>query len=238
MEDLENKITALTSENSALKGEVAHLQHIIKQMTHKSEGNQSAIATCNKSVAVKPSPTSRNAQAGIYLLIVLFSLGLLVNVAGHGHGNALRIGGDALRVHEPIPRASRRDTSPVMNLLDRSEKRGDSHHMVDEWEVTDDMDPEEFVSDHSLKRTAPEEDDDEDEDQLPTSYKRARIRAADVDSEGEDDHEELTDDNPVAIALLVPPHPRHHPPEVSRMMSSFLNSNHRTLNVHVWPLSR
>lgn len=231
MEDLESKINALTSENTALKGEVAHLQHIIKQITKQEESPTNN--NCNTSiisshrVALRVSP-SRNAQAGICLLIVLFSLGLLVNVAGHGQGNGLR-------VNEALPRA-RRDAPPVVHLMD-SDKGGEKNQMVDMWEDADDFDLDE-VSDHGMKRKSEDENEEDDESLLPTHHKRARIRLPVANEEEDEEHEEHEDEGPVAVALLVPPHPRHHPPEVSQVMSSFLNNNHRVLNIHVWPLSR
>jgi len=241
MEDLESKLNALTTENSALKGEVAQLQHIIKQITaNKQEGtntntNNNIFPSINNRVALaRASPPSRNAHAGICLLIVLFSLGLLVNVSGHG--SALRINYESLRMNEALPR-TRRDSTAIGSLMDTSEKQGEKNQIDELWESdSDDMDPGEVHSDHGMKRMAPEEE--EEEDCLPNNHKRTRTRAPGVDISEEAEHEEMGNENPVAIALLVPPHPRHHPPELSQVLSSFHGGNHRILNVHVWPLSR
>jgi len=237
MEDLETKVNALTTENTSLKGEVAQLQNIIKQMRQQqdSNSNNSACVPATRHI----SPPSRNAQAGICLLIVLFSLGLLVNVVGNGN-----ILSRAALPSNDFPRPRRE--SPLITLVDTSNNEEHNLNGVDKvpsplvWDDDSDMD-DEVVSTQGTKRINPDDDDEED-DQEPDAFNHKRVRIREdplpiVETSGiveESEMWNLNTDDPVAIALLIPAHPRQN--GLSHLTSSL--SSFGNLNVHVWPLSR
>lgn len=206
MEELETKVTSLTSENSALKTEVAQLQNIIKQMNARQQQQQL-------------SRPSRNAQAGICLLIVLFSLGLFVNVAGGNGGNSIA------RVRRDNTQLISFVNSPGNSVPNTPSPRG--------WDRSDDSDSSDEEVKKTFKRMAP--DDEKEGERGERATKRTRNEQLEIISdshqgerqeEREDDTMEVLPEETNGIAVIFP----GSPPS--------LTQDYRVLNIHVWPLTR
>eukprot|EP00026_Physarum_polycephalum_P006008 Phypoly_transcript_06048.p1 GENE.Phypoly_transcript_06048~~Phypoly_transcript_06048.p1 ORF type:complete len:529 (+),score=131.75 Phypoly_transcript_06048:178-1764(+) len=87
IDELERKVNALVSENSGLREEVGHLNDVLKQVAG-TEGESATKAPLSRAEIMKAISSSNGTQsssqarkyAGVCLLVVLFSLGLFLNV--------------------------------------------------------------------------------------------------------------------------------------------------------------
>jgi hypothetical protein len=156
IDDLEGKVSTLMTENAALKEEVLSLQHAIKQLTtgqNTPRVSTDAPSRITNSLTPHQRPTHpiRNTQAaGVCLLIVFFSLGLLFNATALSSNN-----GATNRPAAPDTRPRRETAHFSSILMDSSD-----HNMLDELITDNIMDSSTHISSSGRKRPVDELDDD------------------------------------------------------------------------------
>jgi hypothetical protein len=251
IDDLEGKVSTLMTENSSLKAEVLNLQNVIKQLSAET---CNAPRTLVGSVAnapprvssynpVTPHPRhmvpARNTQAaGVCLLIVFFSLGLLFNVTSVSSHAAITAH-SSTPDHHPRREATQFSSRSFVDSADRD--------MLDEFVSDNVINIAESAADPSHKRSIIHELPDEDTLQSVT-HKRIKTEPAaplfssssttdnSIDiSDSDDTLPDLyhnPDVSPVAIAVVVPSRTLS---QQSLDLGLLPASTYRSLNIHIWP---
>jgi len=238
IDDLEGKVSTLMTENISLKEEVINLRNVIKQLSGGNyNGPRTAGAAPNaslRSATYNPltlhsrnAIPARNTQAaGVCLLIVFFSLGLLFNVASTTSNIVVT------RPSSPDHRP-RRETAHFSSqrLLNSSEIDVIDGFVSDNvMEIAESAGP-------SHKRCIMQ--DFVDEDSIPSVHKKIKsehpspstVETTDINQDEANSYNDPDSSSPVAIAVVVPS-------QQTQDLGFLSTSVYRSLNVHIWPTLR
>lgn len=200
IDELERKVNALVSENTGLRDEVVHLNDVLKQVTNGKEANY------NKGVVSRTDIMHSNQAkkyAGVCLLVVLFSLGLFLNVTNTNSGRV-----QTERLLELDNHHGNKNTTNSRG--NDNNNNNNNHAQYRDFKLVKDASSEHGTDQKITNKRAWENDADEF-DRFPLSHKRTRtdyVSDSSVEELGDTDLFDVLEDDAFSDGVLMSPH--HH----------------------------